>query len=63
MAVPLPPLNLSLPSSANADGQLGVGYDNSGFVVNIGGGVASAGLSPWLLAALAVGAVLWLRKR
>lgn len=60
----IPPLNLSAPSSAAADGRQSTGWDSSGFSVNFGN---ASSMPPWLTAALAAGALLvalmWLRKR
>lgn len=56
----IPPLNFQ--SSSSASGYAQNAFDNSGMVVNYGGGV-STGMPGWALAALAVGAVLWLAKR
>jgi hypothetical protein len=58
----LPPLNFSSASSASGHSQSA--FDNSGFVVNYGGGV-STGVPGWLLivGAVAAGVLLWRRAR
>lgn len=58
----LPPLGFQ--SSSSADGRSANQFDNSGFVVNFGaGGVSTGGLPGWVLAAAAVGGVLWLMRK
>lgn len=52
----------SLTQTSSATGQATSGFDNSGFVVNIGGGAASSGGVPWLLLAAAGVAAYMLRK-
>lgn len=53
----------SLTQTSSATGQSTAGFDNSGFVVNIGGGNASASDGvPWLLLAAAGVAAYMLRK-
>lgn len=56
----MPPLNVA--SSATASGHSQSAFDNSGFVVNYGGGV-STGLPGWVLIAGAVVAGVWLWRR
>lgn len=52
----IPPLNLNTHSSA--DGKQQSAFDNSGFSVSIGKG---GGVPGWLVAALVIGAVLWVK--
>lgn len=53
--------------SSAATGTSNSGFDNSGFVVNFGNGNSTAkdagGIPTWVLAAVAIGAVLWLTRK
>ena len=53
--------------STSASGASNSGFDNSGFVVNYGGGVSTAsgglGVPSWVWIAAAVVAVVWIAKR
>lgn len=66
MAVPIPPLNFNSSSSAkSALDQSGSIFHASGdgdWVVNQGGAQLT-GISPWLIAALALGAVWFLTRK
>ncbi len=59
----VPPLNLNASSSSSAKGQSSAGFDNSGFVVNFGGGNSVGGLPTWVTYAAVIGAaILFLRR-
>jgi hypothetical protein len=68
MAVPLPPLNLNQSSSAKT-GDLAsqFGSDGSGFSVNFGNGVSQGNstptLSPLMIGALVLVALVWMKKK
>lgn len=52
------------PSSALSSQSNGYAFDNSGFVVNTGPGMAGSALPSWALPALAaLGLVVWLKSR
>lgn len=49
---------------SRAESGVNSNFDNSGWVVNTGGGSASASqLNPWLLGLIAFGALLWFKKK
>lgn len=64
-AIPsLPPLNIASQASSNAHGASSAGFDNSGFVVNFGGGNSvGAAIPQWAVMAALIGGVVWLIKR
>lgn len=60
-APPLPNLTGGAAGPSSASSQSG--FDNSGWVVNIGGGSAGAAMPPWVVIAAIVGGVVWLLRR
>jgi hypothetical protein len=62
MAVPIPPLNLNLNQASSADGRSQSAFDSSGWNVSIGG-KGNGTPAGWIVAALAIGAVLWIARK